>query len=125
MRYFVLIFLCLSCLTGFAQKKKKTKSIEGKSNSFAPYAPSEEKTEKRTIKKAKKKSFNAAYNKNLNQKVDDFEARMKANAKEDQRLARKMQNPQYSDPSYFGHKRKPKKRPVGKRKLCKECSIVH
>ncbi len=120
-------------MIGFGQKKKKTKSIEGRSNSFEPYAPAEEKAEKRTIKKAekrtikkaKKRSFNAAYNKNLNQKVDDFEARMKANAKEDRKLVRKMRKPQYSDPSYFGHKRKPKKRPVGKRKLCKECNIVH
>ncbi|MEM9858004.1 MAG: hypothetical protein AAF843_11630 [Bacteroidota bacterium] len=127
MRYFVLIVLCLSCLTGFAQKKKKskTKNLEERSNSFAPYTTVEEKAEKRMVKKAKKKSFKAAYTKNLDQKVDEFEARMRANAREDRKLARKMRKPQYSDPSYFGHKRKPKKRPVGKRKFCKECSLVH
>jgi hypothetical protein len=38
------------------------------------------------------------------------------------RLARK---PQYNDPTYFGHKRPPKKRPLGKRKFCKECGIRH
>lgn len=111
---------------GFSQKKKKkVKSIEGRSTSFEPYTPVEEKAERRVLKKSKKKSQNSAYVKNLNQKQDEFQARMKSNAKEDRKLARKMQKPQYSDPSYFGHKRKPKKRPVGKRKLCKECSIVH
>ncbi|MEM7106605.1 MAG: hypothetical protein AAF519_00170 [Bacteroidota bacterium] len=125
MRYFTLIVICLCCMTGFAQKKKKFKSEEIQSNSFEPYAPVEEKAEKRMVKKAKKSSYRAAYHKNLNQKVKDFEGRMKANAKEDRKLARKMRKPQYSDPSYFGHKRKPKKRPVGKRKFCKECSRVH
>lgn len=33
--------------------------------------------------------------------------------------------PQYSNPAYFGHKKKPKKRKRGKRKFCKECGIVH
>ncbi len=36
-----------------------------------------------------------------------------------------LDKPQYSDPMYFGHKRKPKKRPPGKRKLCKECGLTH
>ena len=36
-----------------------------------------------------------------------------------------MQKPQYSDPTYFGHKKKPKKRSLKKRKMCKECGIVH
>ncbi len=35
------------------------------------------------------------------------------------------EKPQYSDPSYFGHKRPPKKRPPGKMKFCKECGIRH
>lgn len=59
------------------------------------------------------------------QKVKEFEARMKANARRDAKIAKEKQKPQYSDPSYFGHKKKPKKRPVGKRKFCKECGIVH
>lgn len=55
----------------------------------------------------------------------EFEERMKANAKKYEEQAKLAEKPQYSDPSYFGHKKKPKKRPVGKRKLCKECGIVH
>ena len=57
--------------------------------------------------------------------IVEYEKRMKANAKKYEVMARKMKKPQYSDPSYFGHKRKPKKRAVGKRKFCKECEIVH
>ncbi len=34
-------------------------------------------------------------------------------------------DPRYTDPLYFGHKKPPKKRPVGKQKLCKECGIRH
>ena len=57
--------------------------------------------------------------------IVEYEKRMKANVKKYEVMARKMKKPQYSDPSYFGHKRKPKKRAVGKRKYCKECEIVH
>jgi hypothetical protein len=57
--------------------------------------------------------------------VVEYQKRMKANVKKRDVMARKMEKPQYSDPTYFGHKRKPKKRPVGKRKFCKECEIVH
>ncbi len=32
---------------------------------------------------------------------------------------------QQRDPVYFGHKRKPKRRKRSKRRLCKECGIVH
>ena len=57
--------------------------------------------------------------------IVEYEKRMIANVHKYKVLARKMKKPQYSDPSYFGHKRKPKKRPVGKRKYCRECEIVH
>lgn len=59
------------------------------------------------------------------QLIDEYEDRMKANAKAYKKAAKEMKKPQYSDPAYFGHKRPPKKRPVGKRKFCKECGIVH
>ena len=40
-------------------------------------------------------------------------------------MAKEMEKPQYSDPTYFGHKKPPKKRPVGKKKFCKECGMSH
>lgn len=57
--------------------------------------------------------------------VREFEERMEANAERYEKEAKLAEKPQYSDFSYFGHKKKPKKRPVGKRKFCKECGIVH
>ena len=65
------------------------------------------------------------FNRIMDRKVEEFYKRMKDEVKEDRKLARIMQKPQYSDPTYFGHKRKPTERPVGKRKFCKECGIVH
>lgn len=57
--------------------------------------------------------------------VKEYEDRMEANAKRYKKEAKMAEKPQYSDPSYFGHKKKPKKRKLSKRKLCKECGIVH
>lgn len=57
--------------------------------------------------------------------VEEYEQRMKANVRKHKKVAKELTKPQYSDFSYFGHKRKPKKRPVGKRKFCQECEIVH
>jgi hypothetical protein len=48
-----------------------------------------------------------------------------ARLKERRKMAEEMKKPQYSDKMYFGHKRMPKKRPLHKRKFCKECGIVH
>ncbi|MCS7005081.1 MAG: hypothetical protein NZM38_07120 [Cytophagales bacterium] len=42
-----------------------------------------------------------------------------------QKMEYEMEKPQYKDPTYFGHKRKPKKRPPGKQKYCKECGMKH
>ncbi len=67
----------------------------------------------------------AKFNKIMDRKIIEFHKRMKENAKIDRVQARKMKKPKYSNPSYFGHKRKPVKRPIGKRKFCKECHIVH
>lgn len=61
----------------------------------------------------------------FNQKIKEYEERMVANVKRHKKIERQMKKPQYSDPSYFGHKRKPKKRAPGKRKFCKECEIMH
>lgn len=59
------------------------------------------------------------------QLIVEYEERMKENAKEARKKEKEMQKPQYSDPSYFGHKKKPKKRSPDKMKFCKECGIRH
>lgn len=69
------------------------------------------------------------YNKRLGRSYDKevkaFRKRMKQNVKKYKKMYRQLDKPQYSDPTYFGHKRPPKKRPLGKRKFCKVCGIVH
>lgn len=51
-----------------------------------------------------------------------LEKRQKENAQQREEMRT---NPTYADKMYFGHKKKPKKRPVGKRKFCQECGITH
>lgn len=70
----------------------------------------------KTKSKARKATYNA---------MDEHEDRMKAVVKDHRRAEKEMLKPQYSDKSYFGHKRKPKKRAPGKMKFCKECEIRH
>ncbi len=59
------------------------------------------------------------------QKMEEYEDRMEANAKKYREMSKEMEKPRYSDPSYFGHKNKPKKRRPGKKKFCKDCGISH
>ena len=56
---------------------------------------------------------------------EKFHSRMEAVAKAYRKAEKEMQKPQYSDPSYFGHKKPPKRNPPGKMKYCKECGIRH
>lgn len=76
---------------------------------------------KRAKKKKNKYSLAGQYDK----KIEEYEERMEANARKQRKMAKEMEKPQYSDPSYFGHKKKPKKRPPGKKKFCKECGMYH
>ncbi|HET8859376.1 hypothetical protein [Marivirga sp.] len=59
------------------------------------------------------------------QLIAEYEDRMKQNAKDKRKQAKEMEKPQYSDWTYFGHKRKPKKRSPDKMKYCDECGIRH
>ncbi|UII27892.1 hypothetical protein LVD15_05575 [Fulvivirga maritima] len=113
--------------TSQAQADKKNT----RSNSFEPYAENAQadtnsaKQKKSRKSKKNKQSFRSWFKKDLENKKEEFYELMEANAKRDRKMAKEMKKPQYSDPSYFGHKKKPKKRKPGKRKLCKECGIVH
>ena len=124
--FILFLFILLSGSTVLAQTKQSKQPKNNKQdNSFAPAEQEQSATQKKDMKKKGKKSYRAMFNKKMDKKVLEYEARMEANAKEDKKQRRLMKKPQYSDPMYFGHKRKPKKRPPGKRKLCKECHIMH
>lgn len=116
----ILLVVC-ACSVSFAQsKKKKEKSKSNQqSNSLSPYFPKEDyEPEKKgkTKSKSRKTTHNA---------MAQHEERMKEVVKSHRKAEKEMEKPQYSDPTYFGHKRKPKKRPPGKMKYCKECEIRH
>lgn len=83
------------------------------------------------MKKEKKNffiSFKSKKKRNLVTGVEEseeFQKRMKATARKKAKESKLALQPQYSDPSYFGHKKPPKKRPNGKKKFCKECGLSH
>lgn len=106
------IFLFLTSNQAFAQTSRESEVKAASSTSSQIFS---------TKKKASKKS----YNQQFDQSIKDYEKLMKANKKKYRKMAKGMEKPQYSDPTYFGHKKKPKKRPKGKRKFCDECGIVH
>ena len=92
----------------------KTSTAKKKSNKFRLFSSNRS-----------NKKYKGSLSWQMDQQVLEFEQRMKAVAKQRKKEARMDRKPQYSDPLYFGHKRKPKKRKPGKRKLCKECLVVH
>ncbi len=115
----LIAFLLFFGSTAIAQNSVDIKSVDSNQLKVkTAYTKSKPKAKK---KFKSKNPYNAYYDK----KIGEYEDRMQANAKRYKKEARLMKKPQYSDPSYFGHKRKPKKRPPGKRKFCKECEIVH
>lgn len=131
MRFFLTILLaCLSAIA-FAQSTKTKSASPRYVTSSSRFDPSEsdkklpeaqKPTKKKSVKnKSKKNNFNWV----LDQQVIEAEKRRKLVAKQRKKESRLDKKPQYNNPSYFGHKKKPKKRPVKRRKLCKECKIVH
>jgi len=123
MRLLLLVLLLGVTSVGYAQSSKKKKknsspeqasptSIDPNSSSSA-YAPKKSKSNT-------KKSFGATHDSER-----DFYERREEVAKTKRKNERMMEKPQYSDPTYFGHKRPPKKRPANKMKFCKECGIRH
>lgn len=105
--------------SGLPKKKSKPSAAEaqGQPSSLQPYYPTKNyEPEKKKDKKPGKVTYDAR---------DKFYDRMEQIARQERKNEKEMQKPQYSDPSYFGHKRPPKKRPPEKMKFCKVCGIRH
>ncbi len=117
----VIVFVTLSWSVAQAQSKKKDTTKEEKRIEYDRGATYEIESSKKVKKKKAKYSLAGEYDK----KVEEFDKRMEENAKKYKKMAKEMEKPQYSDPTYFGHKKKPKKRPPGKKKFCKECGMYH
>ena len=105
--------LIICCVVAYGQDTRNTESPR-KNNRY--YQSS--KKEKKGL--FKKKETNQGKN-----EVAEFRARLQKVYKQKAKEERQADKPRYKDPSYFGHKRKPKKRPVGKQKFCKICKIKH
>ena len=117
MRLLLVISLILvTAIQGLAQDSRNPEKI--KTTTEIRYSSAQLEAMRQAIKEH-------PYTKYYDRLIVEYQKRMKANVKKYKVMAREMEKPQYSDPLYFGHKRKPKKRPVGKRKYCKECDIVH
>lgn len=116
------------CLTFMALKsdaqfwKKKKNKIATETTALQPNSlnPSYQQRGENAPKASRKPSKGPTYG--LEQ---EFYERMEAVEKARKKNERLMEKPQYSDPSYFGHKRPPKKRKPSKMKFCKECGIRH
>ena len=119
--YLFLLFLGLSVMAQ-AQTQKKYQTTKGDSYNYRSQYNA--KPSKKEVKKAKK-AYKNSYARQFDVKIEEYEDRMQANAKKYKKLSQEAEKPQYSDPTYFGHKNKPKKRKTGKKKFCKECQIVH
>jgi len=128
MRYTLIFVLVLLAGAAAAQSSKKSKK-KGESNSLPrsepssptsldPTFPQKDYTPKKTTKK--KTSGGPTYE--SEREYYDRMAQLDKTRKKNERYA---DTPQYTDPTYFGHKHPPKKRPPGKMKYCKVCGIRH
>ncbi len=118
---FLIVLLCLS-LNAYAQNSRepaKQDRVHSGANPRYNHNVNKKKIRKKNIKSAN------SYKRYYDIKVKEFEERMNAVALDKKKKEREIKKPQYSDPSYFGHKKKPKKRPPGKKKYCKECGLYH
>jgi len=80
---------------------------------------------KKISRRKAKKLLEKTYSAYFDRLIVEYEDRMEANVKRNSKLAKELQKPQFSDPSYFGHKKPPKKRKRNKKRKCKECHMWH
>jgi hypothetical protein len=104
-------------ISGFGQTSRDVAPIQPPAKVY----PTNKQTKKKLFASKKKRN----HLKTREEEIKDFRARIKKVGKEKAKIAKKMDKPQYTDFSYFGHKKPPIKRPPGKRKFCKECGIRH
>lgn len=111
---FVVFFFLVGVL--FAQN---TRSVD---------APNPPRPQYQSAKKEKKGIFaskKSSKSKSGKSEVEEFRSRLQKVYKQRAKEEYKMDKPRYKDPTYFGHKKPPKKRKVGKQKFCKVCKIKH
>jgi len=120
----IYLFLLVLGMSVMAQAQTQKKYPTTKGDSYNYRSEYNTKTSRKDTKKARK-AYKNSYARQFDVKIEEYEERMQANAKKYEKMAKDADKPQYSDPTYFGHKHKPKKRKPGNKKFCKECQIVH
>lgn len=118
----ILCMLALLTVSGvtFAQSKKKKKKKEDTDQQMPNSLGSNLPEKDYTPKKSKRRSVGPNYESDV-----EYKKRMEATVKQKIKNERLMETPQYTDPSYFGHKRPPKRHKPSKMKFCKVCGIRH
>lgn len=130
MNKIIILIFCMALISGCAKKVTTQQSTKGdqSASSLNPEDNRQPQQMQRNNASSERFLFFFKKKKKVNwadQLVVEYQERMKDNAKAAKKKAKEMEKPQYSDPSYFGHKRKPKKRPPHKMKFCEECGIRH
>lgn len=115
MRLVILFLLVMLTSVAFAQKRKK--KSDAAASTVEPFYPQQVYAPKEKKKKKKGGPTYTAQSKYY-ERIDGLAKTRKANE-------RNGDNPRYTDPQYFGHKRPPKKRAPEKMKFCKVCRIRH
>jgi hypothetical protein len=116
----ILCMLILVTASGIAiaqsskKKRKKADTDQQTPNSLAPSLPEKDYAPK------KSKGLELKY-----ESDEEYKKRMEATIKQKMKNERLMETPQYSDRTYFGHKRPPKRHKPSKMKFCKVCGIRH
>ena len=120
MRIVFSMLLVLSVLTSYSQARRirKAEAQQQGPTTLDPLSQEQQNIPKQARKRASTKG--ATYN-----SEKEYYDRVEAFAKTRRKNEKMLMSPQYSDPSYFGHKRPPKRRPPDKMKFCKECGIRH
>lgn len=122
MRLLITLLLIFVTCASFSQSRKKRKDSAPETQQQGPSSvdPGFPKEEYGPKKSKRKNSHGPTY-----ESQSEYEDRMRATVKDKRKAEREMEKPQYSDPTYFGHKRKPKKRSPKNMRYCKECGIRH
>jgi len=115
MRLILPLVMMLVCIVALAQTKKQKKE-EIPAEAFYPQA---EQTPKTSKKKSTKTTYDAR-DKSFERLEQNWRKREKRGKTTTRNLTK-----DYTIGPYFGHKRPPKIRPVGKRKVCKVCGVTH
>lgn len=126
MRILISILLTMIAFTSYGQLTRKEKKAARRGTAVErpttlnPGSEDADFVAPKVKERKQKKPGGVTYN-----AQKEYEERMSARAKTYRYNERMLMKPQYANPAYFGHKRKPKRHAPGKIKYCKECGIRH